>query len=143
MYRGNGLERALLTPEKKCETGVGKMKFKITRTSILGNDRKPCKEAIKERYTRIEVRTFESFEEFDKKFGEIEGNWLSKGINHSVNQQGYIQREFPNDAVGWFVEINTLDELLKFQEKYGDVILTRDWNNPQVFKLEIYDDYRE
>lgn len=118
------------------------MKFKVSRTSIW-DDRKPCEEAVKETYTRVEVRTLGSFEEFDKKFGKIEGNWLSKGINHCINQQGYIQREFPNDAVGWFVEINTLDELLHFQQKYGDIILTKDYNNPEVLELEIYDDYRE
>lgn len=90
------------------------MKFKVSRTSIR-DDRKPCEEAVKQTYTRVEVGT------------------LGR----------YIQREFPNDAVGWFVEINTLDELLHFQQKYGDIILTKDYYNPEVLELEIYDDYRE
>ena len=47
------------------------MKFKVSRTSIR-DDRKPCEEAVKQTYTRVEVRTLGSFEEFDKKFGEIE-----------------------------------------------------------------------
>lgn len=118
------------------------MKFRITRTS-LWSTQKPCEEAVKEKFTRVEIRGFKSFEEFDKKFGEIEGDWLSIGVNHCINDEGYIQREFPDDAEGWFIEINTLEDLLKLQEKYGDIILSRDWDNPSILKLEIYDDYRE
>lgn len=40
-----------------------------------------------------------------------------------------------NDEV--FIEINNLDELLEFQKKFGDLIISED------NKLEIYDDYRE
>lgn len=48
------------------------MKFRITRTS-LWSTQKPCEEAVKEKFTRVEIRGFKSFEEFDKKFGKTEG----------------------------------------------------------------------
>lgn len=118
------------------------MKFKVRRTSLWDNE-KPCKEAFQETYSRIEVRTLRSFEEFDEKFGEREGSWLLKGINHCINEMGYIQREFPDGEVGWFVEINTLEELLNFREKYGNIVITKAWENPSILELEIYDDYRE
>ncbi len=119
------------------------MKFKITRTSDFNGDKKPCNQAIKESYTRVEIRTLGSFEKFDEKFGKQEGKWLSKGINHCINNMGYIQREFPNESTGWFIEVDTLDELIDFCNKHGDVIITRAWDNKNIYELEIYDDYRE
>lgn len=116
------------------------MEFKVTRTSMY--EGKPCKEAVKKRYTRVETRMFKNFEEFDRRFSNLEGKWLSKGVNHCV-KRGYIQREFPNECEGWFINIDTLEELLAFQKKYGNIILTTDWRNPNVLELEIYDDYRE
>ena len=34
-------------------------------------------------------------------------------------------------------------EYIHFQQKYGDIILTKDYYNPEVLELEIYDYYRE
>lgn len=43
----------------------------------------------------------------------------------------------------WCVEINNLDELLAFNKKYGDLILSRTESEPSYPEIEIYDDYRE
>lgn len=44
----------------------------------------------------------------------------------------------------WFVEINTLEELLNFMDKYEkEIIISRDLDNPQIIEIEIYDTYRE
>jgi hypothetical protein len=119
------------------------VKFKVTKTSVWDHT-KPCEEAKKERCSRIEIRTLASFEEFDKKYGECEGAWTSKGINHCINEDGYVQREFPNDVTRWFVEINTLDELLDFVDKHGgDVIISKILGETNIYYLEIYDGYRE
>lgn len=74
------------------------MEFKVTRTS-MHYEEKPCKEAVKKHYTRVETRMFKNFEEFDRRFSNLEGKWLSKGINHCV-KKGYIQREFPDECEG-------------------------------------------
>ena len=120
------------------------MKFKVSRTSgsCIDED-KPCEGVTLEKYTYIEVRTLNSIEEFDKRFEESEGKWLSKGINHCINEQGYVQREFPNDSEGWFIEINSLDDLIKFNKQHGDIILRKCWDNKNISEIEIYDDYRE
>ena len=43
----------------------------------------------------------------------------------------------------WVIQINSLDELLKFKEKYKSelVITTTYYDNS--YEIEIYDDYRE
>ena len=53
----------------------------------------------------------------------------------------HIYREF-NDEI-WCIKINSLEELLKLQDKYGDIILTTCFKNNNIRELEIYDDYRE
>ena len=43
----------------------------------------------------------------------------------------------------WFVEINTLDELMKFCDKYGDIVITNSIRNETYKEILIYDDYIE
>jgi len=66
--------------------------------------------------------------------------WFSKGKNHRV-EHGNIRRDFDDEA--WFVEINDLDELMKFQEKYGQIVIQWFMFNQDLLELEIYDSYRE
>lgn len=115
------------------------MKFRIRRTSLCDTSC-PIDGCVWERYDRIEVRTLNSFEAFDMKFGNREGTWLSKGINHHINDRGFIQRTHPNENEGWFMEVSTLDELLKFIKNVKeDVVISM----KDVPTIEIYDDYRE
>jgi hypothetical protein len=83
--------------ERRC-----KMKFIVSRTSIWGDDEKPCKEAKQEKLTWC---------------GETENCWV--------------------------VEINTLEDLIKFYKKYGDLILEESDVKEAPIKIEIYDTYRE
>jgi predicted RNA-binding protein associated with RNAse of E/G family len=39
----------------------------------------------------------------------------------------------------WYIDINSLDELIKFVDKYGDIVVSTE-NDPYI---EIYDTYRE
>jgi len=41
------------------------------------------------------------------------------------------------------IEINTLEELLKFIDKWGTIVLGHDYDDEKRYRLEIYDDYRE
>lgn len=112
------------------------MKFVVTRTSrFMG---KPCKEAKLEPVVRLDIRTVSD----PAKLGSPEGrrDWYKKGKNHRV-EQGHIVREFDDRA--WFVEINSLDELLAFKEKYGQLIVGDYLFNHTIPSIEIYDGYRE
>lgn len=123
------------------------MKFKIIRSSIWDDEILPCSELLDkgiklEVYSDIDIRNFRGFDEFDKFTGK-KNSWLSKGVNHCINKDGNIQREFPNKNKGWFLEINSLEELMEFKSKYDEIIIREDYKNPMINVIEIYDDYRE
>ena len=117
------------------------MEFLLTSTS--GEVEKQIPNTTIKKYTEREVRTCSTFEEFDKRFSRMEGNWLSKGVNHKTSK-GRIQREFPNGAEGHFIEINSIEELLEFHRKVGsELIITSATNNESIPAIEIYNYYRE
>lgn len=117
------------------------MEFLLTSTSRKVEKQIP-NTTIK-KYTKIEVRTCSTFEEFDKRFSRISGTWLSKGVNHKTSK-GRIQREFPNGAEGTFIEINSIEELLELQKEVrSELIITSATYNESIPAIEIYDDYRE
>lgn len=117
------------------------MEFLLTSTS--GGVENQIPNAIIKKYTKREVRTCSTFEEFDKRFSRREGTWLSKGVNHKTSK-GRIQREFPNGAEGHFIEINSIEELLEFQrEVISELIITSATDNESIPAIEIYNDYRE
>lgn len=120
------------------------MEFLVTKTSLYGRCEKPCNCSglKKESFDYIEVRSLTE-EEFNEKFSHLEGLWRSKGINHKSGD-GMIERTFPNKKVGWFLEIDTLQELIGFMKKVDEdiVIHKNDWNH-DILELEIYDTWRE
>lgn len=116
------------------------MNFVITRTAEHG-DIKPCKEAFKSKIKYWHTRTCNE-KEFNDKFSDREGLWKSKGKNHKVTKDGYITRQ-EEDRETWMVEINSLEELLKFQKKYGELVLSHSYLDDKTNSIEIYNDYRE
>ena len=41
------------------------------------------------------------------------------------------------------MEIDTLEELLEFTNKYGEIVFGKAYDNDEMNRIEIYDDYRE
>lgn len=64
-----------------------------------------------------------------------------EAIRGSIEIENKIYNKSTVDV--WFVEINTLEELIKFYEEYGDIIITDCLWNKSYTEIEIYDDYRE
>ena len=53
------------------------------------------------------------------------------------------KQEMFEDGPDWTIEINTLEELIAFRKKYGELVLTFS-RIPEIdYEIEIYDDYRE
>jgi len=112
------------------------MKFTVHRTSEYREDIQPCKEAYQVDSVRVDERTVNDPAKLpDGK------EWYTKGTNHRVSK-GHIFRDFPTRV--WVVDIDTLEELVKFTRKYGELVLgDNSWRCRKFLSLEIYDDYRE
>ena len=94
------------------------MKYIITRTSTWG-ETKPCDEAVEE---TVGTETFAKSGKKSKK---------------------HIKRDFKEKR--WTIEINSLEDLNKLEEKYGELIIKEPvWTCYEIpYEIEIYDDYRE
>lgn len=92
-----------------------------------------------------DLRTSESPEEHDRIMAERFGTlgpppWLSEGTEHCVREGGGIARR-RKDRDGWSVEFASLDDLMAFVARHGDVVIQRPFRS--LPRIEIYDDYRE
>lgn len=117
-------------------------RFKISRTSDW--DEKPCEESYRSMHAHWEVRTCTE-EAFDRKFSDREGTWRSRGISHSECHEGkHICRRMLGREE-WTVSLNSLEELLMFSRKYGQLVIrSSDHDLPEESPIiEIYDSYRE
>jgi len=113
------------------------MKYMIERTSE-SSKKLPCEEAYVDTYMRIDERATND----PKKLNDMldRNNWYKLGENHRV-ENGHIKRDF--EFKGWFININSLDQLNQFVKTYGDIVIYQNYENPDILKIEIYDDYRE
>ena len=126
------------------------MRFIVERTSVYGG-RKPCGEAVPGMVQSWDARTFKSPDEYDEKFGgatgPMGGPWLSKGTDHEIirGPRGGatgIRRRLA-DKAAWFVDIESLEELVAFVNRHGDVVIGEHWMGDPHLRIEIYDGYRE
>lgn len=119
------------------------MKVRIKRTSMyyFDEDDKPHPDAFISNLPKYmtHVRTCKSFEEFDSRFASREGAWISKGINHRI-ENGCVAREEEQKGKDCYIKITSLKELSEFIKKNGKCVLSL--VNGEL-SLEIYDDYRE
>ena len=113
------------------------MKFAISRTSnrIDEQDRPPCEGAVWQPTIHVDVRSVD-----DPSKLRYATDWYGHGTNHRVIG-GHIMRDLPTE--GWFIELNTLEELTAFVLKHDEMILSVYSRSPDAFGIEIYDDYRE
>ncbi len=118
------------------------MEFIINkRTTPWG--KKPCKETVKKQFMYIDRRTVETLKEAKlPKYKHWSDQFFASGSNFR-EENGMIARDTELADV-WVITLNTLDELMKFNHKYGDLILGfKDCYHGIENTLEIYDDYRE
>lgn len=43
----------------------------------------------------------------------------------------------------WCIDLNTLDDVLNFMEKYGNIVIRRKDASVSAYQIEIYDDWIE
>lgn len=118
------------------------MKLRVTRTSgCCFSWYKPCEDAYLSNLPKLrtDVRTLPTFSTFDAMFGEHEGTWCSKGVNHR-EENGCVLREVPQTGEGWYVKLSSLKALKEFISEHGECVLSE---IDGEIVIEIYDDYRE
>ena len=112
------------------------MIFKVERTSNWRDDKQPIEEAYKGSCIETELYLLPSFEAFDKRNN---CSFKAKGTNHRVLTDKTITRDVEIEC--YLIEIKTLEDLMKLEMKYGDIIIRHsNYNYPF---LEIYDAWRE
>ncbi|MFR9276524.1 MAG: hypothetical protein ACLVK5_00255 [Peptoniphilus senegalensis] len=112
------------------------MIFKVKRSSIEAEGILPIKESFKGKCLETQCLLFPSFEAFEEKNN---CSFKAMGMNHRVLPDKTIARDFEIDC--YLIEINTLEELMKLEDKYGSLIVMHlNYNYPV---LEIYDTWRE
>lgn len=115
------------------------MEFMVRRTSLWWDDEMPCEEAYLKEYVFIDTRSVDCPTKVPAYKGKSDW-WYEEGMNHRV-EDGKIKRDFIRK--GWFITINSIEELLEFVNKYGDIVVQKALDNDKLFEIEIYDDYRE
>jgi len=97
------------------------MKFIINRkTMSVTENRQVCDEAAQEELTPLDYRSVGSMEEARKKIWYKD--WISDGVNHR-EENGMLVCEKKEKTSQWIVEIDSLDELLALQNKYGAITI--------------------
>jgi len=114
-------------------------KFIVRRTSERDNE-KPCENAQKEFLTWLDRRSAKTLSEARKEFWFKE--WYDGGTNHRV-EDDHIVCDVKKKRSVWTIQINTIEELLAFITKYGEVIIFPSGYKEIPFFIEIYDTYRE
>jgi hypothetical protein len=117
------------------------MKFKLTRTTGYGEKPLRSNKVNKVMVEHWMIRTCTE-ETFNLKFGTREGLWRSKGTNHKKTHNGEWIMRRENDVEVWGIEINTIEELIDFAKKNGELVFKFEENH-NIPSIEIYDGYRE
>ncbi|MDR2004131.1 MAG: hypothetical protein LBQ74_13960 [Prevotella sp.] len=116
------------------------MKYIIKRTSLFLSEQKPYDEAFLTEEISYDYRCSKTIKEAkDKHWFE---SWYNNTTDH-IEVSGYIRGTEKEKRQCWAINIETLDDLMKFQAKYGSLIITNSYFNNDLLMIEIYDDYRE
>ena len=101
-----------------------KMKFTCIRQSFGDwyDDKKPCEEAVEGTVTLYMERTLPK-EELIKKYPYED---YSRCINF-VDDDGKIRCKSPSSQNCYLIEINSLEQLMSFINKYGKILIKPAW----------------
>ena len=113
------------------------MKFIITRTSDYQKKKPPTENATYEEYETVDMVILKDEKERDA-YIETKG-WKNEGYGHKKVSKTRAQRTLK--LKDWFIEVETLDDLLKLMEKEGELIIGQ-YGRKYPY-IEIYDYYRE
>jgi hypothetical protein len=103
------------------ERRKNRMKFIVSRKTVsLMANRKPCDEALEEELIPLDYRTVKTLEEAKKKIWYKD--WLEGGVNHR-EEEGMVVSDKKVKEKKWVLEISSIEELMDFQSKYGEIMI--------------------
>ncbi len=98
------------------------MKFVLSRKRVsVTENKRPCDEARQEELTPLDYRTVKTLEEAKGKIWYKD--WLESGENHR-EENGVVVCDKKEKTTQWVIEIYTLKELIEFQGKYGEIVIS-------------------
>lgn len=98
------------------------MKFIIsTKMVSLTQSKKPCNEAKEMELTPLDYRDVKTLEEAKEKIWYKD--WIESGENHR-EENGMIVSDKKAKVTQWVIDVNTLEELVAFQGRYGDIVVS-------------------
>ena len=106
------------------------MRFKVNRAS---GTEPPCKGAVLEKYTTEWKLDLSKMKKNDRVHTLLKHSHEQKGVNCKI-ENDWLIKEFEQES--WFIEINSIEELMTLVEKEGHIVLASD-------EITIYDDYLE
>ena len=117
------------------------MEYIVERASEWNEEIKPCEECRQITITCIDERTTDD----PSKIPGCKNNpniWYEQQgyFNHRV-ENGHIKRDYLKKV--WVVEINSLEQLHEFVNKYGAIVFGDYYVNKNLKRILIYDDYIE
>ncbi len=98
------------------------MKFIVSRRNISPSESKrPCDEALEEILVPLDYRTVATLEDAKQKIWYKD--WFNGGENHR-EENGMVVCDKKVKVKQWVCDFNTLEELIAFQSKYGDITIS-------------------
>jgi hypothetical protein len=98
------------------------MKFIVSTKKVpLRETKKPCDEAREQELTPLDFRDVRTLEEAKGKIWY--NDWIESGKNHR-EENGMIVCDKKIPMKQWIVDISSLEALLEFQKKHGDIVIS-------------------
>ena len=98
------------------------MKFIVSTKKVpLTESKRPCDEAREDEVTPLDFRDVKTLEEAKGKIWYKD--WIAGGANHR-EENGMVVCDKKAKVKQWVVNMNTLEELIAFQGKHGDIVIS-------------------
>jgi hypothetical protein len=98
------------------------MKFIISTKKVsLTESKRPCNEAKEMALTPLDFRDVKTLDEAKAKIWYK--SWIEGGENHR-EENGMVVSDKKSKVDQWVVDFNTLEELLAFQGRHGDIVIS-------------------
>jgi hypothetical protein len=98
------------------------MKFIVSTKRVpLTETKRPCDEAQEENVTPLDFRSVKTLEEAKGKIWYKD--WIESGKNHR-EENGMVVCDKKTTVKQWVVNIGNLEDLLAFQRRHGDIIIS-------------------